>query len=131
MRWRAVLSALAVIFFIAGCASTPKTASKPKVGTVYGDIFKLKWKKYVGEYNWTFTNCPLIFGRYVLYATNGDNGGRKDPYDKLYVFDRDGNLLWSFEGEDGMNGVVASPQFISSISDLSLIPWRLSFPSPG
>ncbi len=71
----------------------------------------------MGKYNWAFTNQPLIFEKYILHATNGDEDYRKDFYDKLYVFDKEGKLLWSFEGTHSMNGVVASPQFIVVTDD--------------
>jgi len=74
----------------------------------------------VGEWNGTFTHHPLIFGKYVLHATEGDKDG-KDSRDKLYVFDEDGNLIWSFEGEDNMNGVVANPDFIVVTDDAGYV----------
>jgi len=84
------------------------------------DYAHLKWKRYVGKENWAFTNQPLIYGDKILHATNGDKDG-KDKYDKLYVFDKDGNLLWSFSSPDGgytdLNGVVACDEFIAVTSD--------------
>ncbi|RTZ59980.1 MAG: hypothetical protein DSZ31_02850, partial [Gammaproteobacteria bacterium] len=84
------------------------------------EIITLKWKRYVGEKNLTITNQPLIYRDKILHATKGDEGG-KDKYDKLYVFDKDGNLLWSFSPPDGgdtdLNGVVACDEFIAVTSD--------------
>jgi len=75
----------------------------------------------VGKYNLVFTNQPLIYGDKILHATSGD----KDKYDKLYVFDKDGNLLWSFSSPDGgdtdLNGVVACDEFIAVTSDQGYI----------
>ena len=62
-------------------------------------------------------NHPLIFGKYILHATDGNIEDSKDKYDKLYVFDKDGNLIWSFEGTNDMNGVVASYQYILTTDD--------------
>ncbi len=77
---------------------------------------KLVWKRYVGKNNFTYTCQPLIFGDKILHATYGDKLKEKDPYDKLYVFDKDGNLLWSFSSPDGGNtnleGVVACKDYI-------------------
>ena len=68
-----------------------------------------------GYGNYAFTNQPLIFGDIILHATRGDSDVN-DKYDKLYVFDKDGNLLWSFSSPDGGNtnlgGVVACKDYI-------------------
>jgi len=67
------------------------------------------------------TNQPLIYKGTILIATRGDKQPGKDPYDKLYVFDKDGNLLWSFSSPDGgntdLNGVVACDWYILTTSD--------------
>jgi len=63
------------------------------------ELFKLKWKKKV-KVSYTEEN-PLIFGKYLLHASTS----------RLYLFDTDGNLIWSFK-KSLLNGVVASPDFI-------------------
>ena len=76
------------------------------------ELFKLKWKKYVGKWNYAVPNNSLIFGKYVLHTSGGDDW-KKDSYDKLYVFDKDGKLLWSFEGTRNMKGFAVTPDFIA------------------
>ncbi len=75
-------------------------------------LFRLKWKKYVGKYNIPFTCQPLIFRNYVLHATNGDKNDKKDTYDKLYVFNKNGQPLWNFKGINDINGAIASSKII-------------------
>jgi len=58
-------------------------------------------------------NNPLIFGRYILHSSSGDSLGKEDSYNKIYAFDREGKLLWSFEGNEGMKGFAVNPDFIA------------------
>jgi outer membrane protein assembly factor BamB len=103
-----------------------------KVGFSYNEgIIKTVWKRYVGKRNYIDTCQPLIFGDKILHATNGDKQDEKDQYDKLYVFDKDGNLLWSFSSPDGgdtdLNGVVACKDYILVTSDEGYVyslSWR-------
>ncbi len=83
----------------------------PKLGYT-GIRVSLMWKRYVGKYNLPFTCQPLIFKNYILHATNGDVNDQMDTYDRLYVFDSGGKLVWEFRGRGDINGVVASPDLI-------------------
>ena len=95
--------------------------SKPQETSTGPFKLTLRWKRYVGKVTWYVTNQPLIYKGKILIATNGDKQDEKDPYDKLYVFDKDGNLLWSFSSPDGGNtdldGVVACDEYILTTSD--------------
>ena len=113
--WKAIVEAIKreILAESLGTSKPQETSTEP---------FKLtlRWKRYVGQLTYIDTNQPLIYKGKILIATNGDKDG-KDPYDKLYVFDKDGNLSWSFSSPDGgdtdLSGVVACDEYILTTSD--------------
>ncbi len=103
-------------FFLKGCY-TYHVLLEPKLEpkSIMSDLFRLKWRKYVGRKNWTFTCQPIIYGDRIYHATCGDEDGA-DSHDFLYAFDRYGNLLWKWRSQDGgntdLNGVVVCRDYI-------------------
>jgi len=80
------------------------------------EIFKLRWQKYVGKYNHWDTNHSLITENKVYHATKGNKDG-PDSYDKLYVYNASGRLLWSFSSPDGgdidLSGVTVYKSYVA------------------
>jgi len=119
----ALLLVILVLGLIQSCA-TPRqpytSADPPLIKKLFyvpppaevPDLFRLKWKVYVGRENQVNYNHPLIFGSYILHTSNGNENDVKDNYDRLYVFDQNGKLVWSFEGTNDMNGPVACAEYI-------------------
>jgi len=88
-------------------------SSLPSLG---GELLKLKWKRYVGKKNYFDTCQPLIWKDRIYHATNGNKDGA-DSYDRFYAFDKNGNLLWSFEWNNDLDGVVANDRFVAFTSE--------------